>query len=103
MNAVVIELAGGVLIGLSALLLMLTLGRVAGISGIDVAPTCQSTSVDGGSVRTRCFRSRGNVYLWCVPSVTTTRSPLVLRGASSATSAPHPQPPDRQRRATHAE
>jgi uncharacterized protein len=34
MNAVVIALAGGVLIGLSALLLMLTLGRIAGISGI---------------------------------------------------------------------
>ncbi len=34
MNAVVIALAGGVLIGLSAVLLMLTLGRIAGISGI---------------------------------------------------------------------
>ena len=34
MNAVVIALAGGVLIGLSAVLLMLTVGRIAGISGI---------------------------------------------------------------------
>ena len=34
MNAVVIALAGGVLIGLSAVLLMLTNGRIAGISGI---------------------------------------------------------------------
>jgi uncharacterized protein len=34
MNAVVVALAGGVLIGLSAVLLMLTLGRIAGISGI---------------------------------------------------------------------
>ena len=34
MNAVVLTLIGGVLIGLAAVLLMLTLGRVAGISGI---------------------------------------------------------------------
>ena len=34
MNAVVIALAGGALIGLSAVLLMLTNGRIAGISGI---------------------------------------------------------------------
>ncbi len=34
MNTVVLALVGGVLIGLSAILLMLTLGRVAGISGI---------------------------------------------------------------------
>jgi uncharacterized membrane protein YedE/YeeE len=34
MNAVVVALAGGVLIGLSAVLLMLANGRIAGISGI---------------------------------------------------------------------
>ena len=34
MNAVVVPLAGGVLIGLSAVLLMLANGRIAGISGI---------------------------------------------------------------------
>ena len=34
MNAVVVALAGGALIGLSAVLLMLTNGRIAGISGI---------------------------------------------------------------------
>ena len=34
MNAVVVALAGGVLIGLSAVLLMLADGRIAGISGI---------------------------------------------------------------------
>ena len=34
MNAVVPALAGGVLIGLSAVLLMLTLGRIAGVAGI---------------------------------------------------------------------
>lgn len=34
MNAVVTALAGGVLIGLAAVLLMLALGRIAGIAGI---------------------------------------------------------------------
>ena len=34
MNGVVIALAGGVLIGLCAVLLMLTLGRIAGVAGI---------------------------------------------------------------------
>jgi uncharacterized membrane protein YedE/YeeE len=34
MNGVAIALAGGVLIGLSAVLLMLTLGRIAGVAGI---------------------------------------------------------------------
>ena len=34
MNAVVVALAGGVLIGLSAVLLMLANGRIAGIAGI---------------------------------------------------------------------
>ena len=34
MNAAVVALAGGVLIGLSAVLLMLANGRIAGISGI---------------------------------------------------------------------
>jgi uncharacterized membrane protein YedE/YeeE len=34
MNGVVIALAGGVLIGLSAVLLMLALGRIAGVAGI---------------------------------------------------------------------